>query len=142
MFKSILVPVDLGHDSSWRKSLPTAIAMAQAHGAEMHVMTVLPDFGMSMVSVNFPDGFEEKALAEMARSLETFKNTHIPAELKARAHVAHGGIYSEIIRAATSLGCDLIVLGSHRPEMKDYLIGPNAARVVRYATQSVFVVRE
>lgn len=44
--------------------------------------------------------------------------------------------------AADKLGCDLIVLSSHRPEMRDYLIGPNAARVVRHAKQSVLVVRD
>ena len=36
---------------------------------------------------------------------------------------------------------DLIVMASHRPELKDYLIGPNAARVVRHADCSVQVVR-
>ncbi|MEO0863555.1 MAG: universal stress protein, partial [Pseudomonadota bacterium] len=36
---------------------------------------------------------------------------------------------------------DAIFVGAHRPELKDYLIGPNAARVARHAQQSVFVVR-
>ena len=44
-------------------------------------------------------------------------------------------------RAANRLGCDLIVVGAHRPELGDYLLGPNAARIVRHADQSVFVVR-
>ena len=42
---------------------------------------------------------------------------------------------SEAIKA------DLIVMGSHRPELRDYLLGPNAARVVRHAPCSVVVVR-
>jgi nucleotide-binding universal stress UspA family protein len=33
-------------------------------------------------------------------------------------------------------------MGSHRPNMSDYLIGPNAARVVRHAPVSVLVVRD
>ncbi len=33
-------------------------------------------------------------------------------------------------------------IGSHRPELKDYLLGPNAARVVRHANCSVLVVRD
>jgi nucleotide-binding universal stress UspA family protein len=36
----------------------------------------------------------------------------------------------------------VIVLASHRPELKDYLLGPNAARVVRHAKCSVLVVRD
>jgi nucleotide-binding universal stress UspA family protein len=35
----------------------------------------------------------------------------------------------------------MIVMASHRPELKDYLLGPNAARVVRHAECSVLVVR-
>ena len=37
---------------------------------------------------------------------------------------------------------DLIVVGSHRPAMRDYLLGTNAARVVRHAHCSVLVARE
>ena len=33
-------------------------------------------------------------------------------------------------------------MASHRPELRDYLIGPNAARVMRHADASVLVVRE
>jgi nucleotide-binding universal stress UspA family protein len=35
----------------------------------------------------------------------------------------------------------MIVMASHRPEMSDYLLGANAARVVRHAKISVLVVR-
>ena len=58
------------------------------------------------------------------------------------AHVAHGSIYHEIMRLADELGCDAIVLVAHRPELRDYLLGPNASRVVRHANQSVLVVRD
>jgi nucleotide-binding universal stress UspA family protein len=33
-------------------------------------------------------------------------------------------------------------MGSHRPELSDYLLGPNAGKVVRHAKCSVMVVRE
>jgi nucleotide-binding universal stress UspA family protein len=33
------------------------------------------------------------------------------------------------------------VVGAHRQDLKDYLLGPNAARVVRHADCSVYVVR-
>jgi nucleotide-binding universal stress UspA family protein len=36
---------------------------------------------------------------------------------------------------------DLIVMASHRPELKDDLLGANAARVVRPSKRSVLVVR-
>jgi nucleotide-binding universal stress UspA family protein len=43
---------------------------------------------------------------------------------------------------AEKAGADLVVVGSHRPAMKDYLLGTNAARVVRHARCSVLVARE
>ena len=42
---------------------------------------------------------------------------------------------------AKEIGADLIVMGSHRPELADYLLGANAAKVVRHADCSVMVVR-
>ena len=53
------------------------------------------------------------------------------------------GIYalSRASDLAGEIGVDLIAMASHRPALKDYLIGPNAARVVRHADVSVLVVR-
>lgn len=58
-----------------------------------------------------------------------------------RAVVANGTVYEEILKAAKETKCDFIVMASHRPELKDYLLGPNAARVVRHAECSVLVIR-
>ena len=54
----------------------------------------------------------------------------------------NGTIYDEILAVADEIGADLIVMASHRPALRDYLLGPNAARVVRHAKQSVLVVRD
>jgi universal stress protein F len=59
-----------------------------------------------------------------------------------RRIIAEGKIYQEILKAAQTIKADLIVMGSHHPELKDYLLGPNAAKVVRHADCSVMVVRE
>lgn len=56
-------------------------------------------------------------------------------------NVLHGTIYDQILRAADRLSVDLIVMGLHRPELSDHLLGPNAARVVRQAEQSIYLVR-
>ena len=64
-------------------------------------------------------------------------------DLQPNAAVTHGPtIYTEILAFAEEVGGDLIVVGSHRPAMKDYLLGTNAARVVRHARCSVLVARE
>lgn len=142
MFKKILVPLDLDQESSWARALPVAEQLAKDYGAELHVITVVPAMGMAVVGSYFPPDFEQKALASGKIALDAVvsKNAANPAAIN--THVAHGTIYEEVLNAAGKLGCDLIVMTSHRPELKDYLIGPNAARVVRHATQSVFVVRD
>ena len=51
MYKNILIPIDLNQNSSWQKALPTALEYCRAFGAKLHVMTVIPDFGMAISSV-------------------------------------------------------------------------------------------
>lgn len=142
MFKEILLTIDLNDESSWRKPLPVAIEYCRGSGARLHVATVVPNFGMSIVSSYFPAGYEKKTLAKAEKALEQFVKDHVPAEIPVQRIVAHGTIYEQILATAKTIKADLIVIGSHRPELSDYLIGPNAARVVRHADCSVLVVRE
>ncbi|WP_321501090.1 universal stress protein [Breoghania sp.] len=140
MYNRILVPVDLTEMSTCETVLEDAAYLAAAANAELHFLTVVPTFSMSIVGSFFPEEYEKKALAAAKKSMSDFITGH-PKARKAKGHVAHGTIYDEIMKAANRLDCDLIVMASHRPELKDYLLGPNAARVVRHAAQSVFVVR-
>ncbi len=142
MFKSILLPLDLANTTGPEKALVAAVDLARHHSADLHVVTVVPDFGMAIVGTFFEEGFEEKALTAARQQLSAFVDAHVPDDIQVRAHVAHGTIYDQILRATERLDVDLIVIASHRPELRDYLLGPNAARIVRHANQSVFVVRE
>lgn len=141
MYNTILLPVDLNDDSSWEKALPTALELCRAHGAKLHVMTVVPDFGMAIVGSFFPEGYAKQALAEADRALEDFTATKVPGEIDSVCDACHGTVYEEVIATAKRAGADLIVMAAHRPGRADYLLGPNAARVVRHATCSVLVVR-
>lgn len=141
MYKDILIAVDLDPDDPGLRLTETAVELAKAMGATLHVMTVVPDFGMSIVGGYFPDGYEEEAIEESRKRLHAFTAEKVPAGVPVQHIVGHGGIYREILRAAAEIGADLIVVGSHKPELSDYLIGPNAAQVMRHATCSVLVVR-
>ena len=141
MYKSILLPVDLGHKSSWEKAAPEAVTLAKQHGAKIHLLTVIPDFGMALVGSFFPSDYAEQALQSSSEKLVELASEIIPGDLLAKVHTARGSASQEIIKTANEQGCDLIVMASHRPEMSDYLLGPNAARVVRHADQSVMIVR-
>jgi len=142
MFSTILVPIDLAEPESSGRALKVAIGLATDYNATMHVVTVVPDMGMSIVGGYFPKGFEQKALDDTKARLKQYLEDVVPSGVETKGHVIHGAIYQQILAIADDLGADLIVMASHRPAMRDYLLGPNAARVVRHAKQSVMVVRE
>ena len=113
----------------------------QIFGARLHAVTVLPVFGSGVVGSYFPADFEERVSVDAEEKLTVLVRDNVPSNLDVARHVAHGTVYEEILRLAGEIDADLIVMASHRPELKDYLIGPNAARVVRHADMSVLVVR-
>lgn len=141
MYKSILLPIDLQHESSWDKAAPTAAALADAHGATLHVMTVAPRVRGAMVALHFPADFEKKAAETSAQELSDLVKKIFPGR-DVQLHVATGRVYRSIIDMAKANGCDLIVMASHRPELEDILIGPNADHVLRNTPASVFIVRD
>jgi nucleotide-binding universal stress UspA family protein len=141
MYRTILVTIDLDAESSWRQALPVAVEMSQIFGSRLDALTVLPEFGSGVVGSFFPPDFEAKATAEAKARLETLIKENVPSNIEVTCHIGQGTIYEVILDKAREIGADLIVMTSHRPELKDYLLGPNAARVVRHADISVLVVR-
>lgn len=142
MYDDILLPVDLGDESSWRAALRAALELRRTPDSRLHVMTVVPGMGSAWVAGFFPDGFEEKALEKANADMAAFVAGNVPDGVTARTIVASGTIYERILETAERVGADLIVMASHRPGFRDYLLGPNAARVVRHAPTSVMIVRE
>ncbi|MDQ7079324.1 MAG: universal stress protein [Paracoccaceae bacterium] len=140
---TILCAVDVTRDEVDRAVLERAAKLAALEGAQLDVITVMPDFGMPIVAGYFREGFHDKALLEARSRLNEFVESVLGADenSKIRHVVATGSIYEEILKAATRDEADLIVIGAHRPDIADFLLGPNAARVVRHAKCSVYVVR-
>jgi nucleotide-binding universal stress UspA family protein len=141
MYKEILLPIDLSNPETQEKAVSTAIEYAKAFGARLHVMTIVPDLGVGVVGTFFPENYVEKAKAAAEVELRDYVKRRVPDGVVAERAVALGTIYEEIIEYAKAIDADLIIMASHRPELKDYLIGPNASRVVRHADCSVLVVR-
>ncbi len=142
MSNDILVAVDLNDETSAKKTVDVAVACCRTFGARLHLLAVVPDFGMSIVSQFFPDDYAQKAVDGAAASLAAFKDATIPDDIEAHDIVANGTVYDEILATAKNIDADLIVLGANRPDLKNYLLGPNASRVVRHSSRSVLVVRD
>lgn len=140
MANTILLPVDLNSSDGDLGSLRAALPLLEA-GAVLHVLAVLPDFGLPSVSIQFDRDFVQKLHREAHEQMAKWIAANIPEGITVEPHIQVGTVYDQILRTADRLGVDLIVVGAHRPELSDYLIGSNAARVVRHAKQSVYVVR-
>lgn len=144
MSKSILVAVDVSESDHDIIVLQTAHTLAKIQGAELIVMTVVPNYGMSIVGSFFEADFHDKIVDKTKESLNAMLAKAIQKtgeEDDIKLVVATGTAYEEILQFTKKIDCDLIVIGAHKPDLKDYLLGPNAARVVRHAKQSVYVVR-
>ena len=97
---------------------------------------------MPMVASFFPPDFEKKALAGALTSLTDFVSAQDGSDIVEKTLVGHGSVYKEIVAAAEEIKADVIVLGSGSAESGDYLLGHNAARVMRHAHCSVMLLRD
>ncbi len=140
MYSRILVAIDLDEPSSWAKPIATGLALADCLEAQIAMAYVVPD-AVLMLQAQWSIS-SVRAIMEDARiRLMKVARDHA-GDRQVEKIVRSGSVYAGLIEAAESFEAELIVLASHRPEMKDYLLGANASRVVRHAKCSVMVVRE
>lgn len=142
MFKNILVPLDLGDETESVYLFTAAAELAEPMGATLHVMTVVPEFAMPMVASFFPADYEEKAMVEGRNGLAAFVAAQEAKDMVSEQIVGHGSVYKEVVKAANKSKCDVIVLGSGSADTGDFLLGHNAARVMRHADCSVILLRK
>ncbi|MBI6630472.1 universal stress protein [Pontibaca salina] len=144
MIKSVLCAVDISEGDGDTPVLRQAVRLADLDGAQLDVITVLPDYGEGMVSGFFSPTHHDEAMRKATQALRDLTAAILSKERDAsvRHIVASGRAYEAILKTARKAGTDLIVIGAHKPDFKDYLLGPNSARVVRHSDCSVFVVRQ
>ncbi len=141
MFKTVLLAVDVNDLNGSKRPAETALQLAKSEGATLHIMNVVPDFGMSIVGSFFTKDHNRQIMADAKAALESWVEGLDDAPKDAVLHVDQGTIYEQVLKEAAQIKADAIVVGAHKSQLKDYLIGPNAARIARHAQQSVFVVR-
>ena len=141
--------MDLSDKETSAKVLAEGVEQAQRQGAALTVMTVVPDM-VTGIDYRYAirgetGGSEEYDLKKIVQNaldhLNDFVEENVPKGTEANTIARHGTVYEQILDVADDLAVDQIVIGAHRPQLADYLIGPNTARVVRHAKCSVNVVR-
>lgn len=141
MFTKILVPVDLAEPAFAEKALRAILEYARIGETQVRVMSVR-QIMPQMVTEYLPANFDAEAQQDSAKALAEFvTRVGLPADRTTTA-IRVGGVYHEVLDEAQAFGADLIVIGSHRPSMATYLLGSNAANIVRHAPCSVLVVRD
>jgi nucleotide-binding universal stress UspA family protein len=144
MYQNILYPIDIVQKDSWKSSLPIVKEYAAAFNAKLHIMTAISDHGMSLISQYLPKNQANKVLQDAQDALHNFAEEHLRDANLILGNIIikkGGAVYQSIIDTAEKINADLIMVSAHRPELRDYLLGPNAAKVVRHSKTSVLVMR-
>lgn len=141
MSGKVMVAIDLAHANEQKNILEIGKKLADMDGASLSVVTVIPDFGMSIVGSYFAKDAGANALKSATEKLHEYVRETLGSDAGVQHIIRLGTAYEEILETSKELGINLIVLGAHKPEFKDFLLGPNAARVVRHSNCSVHVVR-
>lgn len=140
MFARILLSVDISEPDLARPVVAHTVELAKLSGALVRLIYVRPfivDAAVEHLPPDFFKGEEQQALSDLKSMGDSMD---VPKE-KISCASPVGTVYDHVIRAAAQFNADLIVVGSNRPSMRNYLLGSNAARIVRYAQCSVLVVR-
>jgi nucleotide-binding universal stress UspA family protein len=141
MFKKILVPVDLTEPELAKPAIDTAVAMARSSQGSLRIVNVLPMTPV-MLAEYVPPDFDVQQRKSAEDSLKQLVEESGLDPSRVSGTVRQGGIYHEVIEEAKAVDADLIVMTSHRPDMRSYFLGSNAGHVVRYASCSVLVLRD
>jgi nucleotide-binding universal stress UspA family protein len=136
MYKKILVTVDMGQIEKGEKILRLAINLLDDGGkiVLLNVTDGLPGY----LSIEVPSDFIDRNVADTRERLAVLAAQY-PAEIEIVVRI--GGPAPEILSVAEEHDADLIIVASHRPNIKNYVLGATADRVVRHAACSVLVDR-
>jgi len=134
MYKNILVPMALDHDIS-SDTLEIAHALQEKGGKIVALHVYDTPQGVATAYLD-EDTIASAYKAAKARLIE--KVAHLDG---VEAKIIQGHSSRTIIDYADENKVDCIVIGSHRPDLRDYFLGSTASRVVRHAKCAVHVYR-
>jgi nucleotide-binding universal stress UspA family protein len=139
MYRNLLVPVDLDQPASWNEALSTASSLAKCLSARITICSVISDLEAIKQGEWLPISVEEAMFDARARLEGLVASAN--GEARCGVEIAAGTIAGGILEIAERISADLIVLVSHQPSARDYLLAANAIRVARRARCSVLISR-
>lgn len=135
MYSRILVPVDLDHVDKLTKAFDLAGRTANKSSATVVYVNAVPTTSARTEGERMAERLNDFAAGQAKKH-----------GIKTADHVAlrgalHLNVGKDIIMAAKEANCDLIVMASHVPGMKEHIFSSNSGYVVSHASISVYVVR-
>ena len=123
MYNTIIVPTDFSDEESTIQSLKKARKLSDnGRIVLLHALEAVP--------------------YDISQTRETLGEWMKKSGVEAEIEVHHdGSSYHNIIESAKEYEADLILINSHKPGLKDYLLGSTAGKVVRHAHCAVLVDR-
>ena len=140
MTKKILLSINLLEKKFNRTLYRTSAEYAEMLGAKLTILTVVPNFGsyfLSSLPKEYGEQSRNKAETELAQSVEQ----NLDADSVDKTLIREGRVYKEILQHIEEEEYDLVIIGGHKPNHADAILGSNAARVVRFSKYPVLILR-
>ncbi|KVO68404.1 universal stress protein UspA [Burkholderia ubonensis] len=144
MYKRILVAVD-GSDTS-RHAFDAALALAQAHGAQLQPYYVVENAAIYYNVPGYDPSVLRDQLVEQGNALaKEYTQRMQAAGVKGEARFGEAtsltDVSSLILEGASAFGADLLVLGTHgRRGFRRLVLGSIAEQCVRHASLPVLLI--
>lgn len=134
MYQKIIVSLSLDHGIA-QKAIQVARAMKNDGGEIIAVHVYEPLQGSVNAYVT------EESVANAVKSAEAALAERVVNEPDVESVLIKGHSGRAITDYAEKIDADCIIVGSHKPGLRDFLLGSTAARVARHAPCSVHVLR-
>jgi len=141
MYKKILVAIDVSREKNAAKLCQAANQLAKASGAEIHLVTVVPDYGMPLVASYFPEDAQKGLKKEMSDALHKFADEYISG--KVAITLRQGKRSRKILDEISRWEPDLVVVGCRQKASRDNhrVLGSFSSSVADRAPCAVLIVR-
>ena len=137
MYSKIMVPVDLAHAETLGKAIATAADLSRHYDAPITLLGVTAP-GPTRVADT-----PEQYAARLARYAVVQTDRH-SVMMEPRAVTDPdpiAALHSVLRDQIAAVGADLVIMASHVPSWRDYLLSSNAGYLAAHANVSLFIVR-
>lgn len=138
MFKTIMVPVDLGHLPRIDRALQAAADLAKHYGAALTYVSIT-------AATPTPLAHNPKEFATKLEAFAAEDGAKRGVTPKAHTMIAHDPtteMDDVLVKAVDETGADLVVMASHKPGLADYFWPSNGGKLATHTGVSVMLVRD